>query len=192
MTRTYRHLPSLDACKDGFSIRCLQDRDVEEVRQWRNAQLDVLRQAAPISQEEQARYFAREIWPQMDCRSPDTVLVAIERVGEGECERIGYGGLVHCDWRNARAEVSVLFAPDLPEHPARYRLALLAFLAMIAEVGFTRLGLNRLTLETYATRSFHIGVLEEAGFVREGRLRAHVLIDGRPVDSLLHARLAKD
>lgn len=188
MTRSYQRLPSLDTSIESYSLRCIQDADIEPIRQWRNAQMEVLRQPAPISPGEQERYFARAIWPQMDSARPGTILVTVlhnDRV-------IGYGGLVHCTWEHRRAEISVLFKPEIAADPAAYRAALLAFLAMIRDVGFARLGHNRLTLETYDIRPFHIGVLEEAGFKLEGRLREHVVIGGKAVDSLIHAALASD
>jgi len=186
--RCYVHLPALDGQHRGYSLRCIQDCDIEPVRVWRNAQMDVLRQSAPITPAQQRRYFERAIWPQMERAQPDTILLTIEQGGR----RIGYGGLVHCAWEDSRAEISVLLAPQIAADQKRYRAALLAFLAMAGEIGFSRLGLNRLTLETYDIRPFHIGVLEEAGFRREGRLREHVVIDAKPVDSLLHAALARD
>lgn len=186
--RRYAHLPSLDCAAGPYALRCIDDADIEPIRQWRNAQLSVLRQTAPIGPEEQERYFARAIWPQMAAEQPETILVAILRGGE----RIGYGGLVHCAWDHARAEVSVLFAPAIAADITAYRSALLGFFTLIDEIAFARLSFNRLTLETYAIRRFHIAVVEEAGYLREGRLREHVMVDGSPCDSLLHARLASD
>ncbi|WP_299195672.1 GNAT family N-acetyltransferase [uncultured Erythrobacter sp.] len=188
MTRLYQRLPALEASLNGYSLRCVQDTDIEAIRRWRNAQMEVLRQAAPISSLEQEQYFARTIWPQMELERPRTILAAIL---QGD-RAIGYGGLVHCAWEHKRAEISALFAPEIARDRSAYRAALLAFLEMIRETGFMRLGFNRLTLETYDIRPFHIGVLEEAGFQLEGRLRDHVVIDGKATDSLLHAALAKD
>lgn len=182
------NLPLIDVERGEFSLRCVEDGDIEPIRRWRNAQMVVLRQTKIISAVDQESYFARFIWPQMSLAKPETILVAIEHKGR----MIGYGGLVHCSWPNRRAEISVLFEPALVGDEPRYRTALLAFLELISTVGFVRLGLNRLTLETYEIRPFHIAVLEEAGFVLEGRLREHVLIEGAPVDSLIHARIARD
>lgn len=187
-SRTYQRLPPLSADCGDFELRCIEDADIEAIRLWRNAQMPVLRQTAPISRDQQRSYFASQIWPQMGQEHPVTILVTVLRGGEV----IGYGGLVHCAWEHSRAEISVLFAPEIAADDHTYREALLAFLTMIRAVGFMRLGFNRLTLETYDIRPLHIGILEEAGFLREGRLREHVEMDGRRIDSLLHAALASD
>lgn len=188
MTRRYRHLPSLDLVHGAFALRCVEDDDIEPIRQWRNAQMEVLRQTEAISPEAQRAYFDRAIWPQMELEKPETILVTVLRDGE----MIGYGGLVHCAWEHARAEISILFSPAIVAQDREYWGCLMAFLAMIEEIAFDRLRFNRLTLETYAIRDFHIGVLEDAGYVLEGRLREHVWIAGEPADSLLHAKLASD
>ena len=182
----YRNLPPLDATCGQYALRCIANEDAEPIRMWRNAQLAVLRQASPISAGQQRRYFAEVIRAQMELAEPQTILVTVLRHNTP----IGYGGLVHCAWEHRRAEISILFTPEIADDPVAYRSSLLAFLAMIEEIAFTQLGLNRLTLETYDIRPLHIGVLEEAGYSREGRLREHVTIDGQPVDSLLHAKLA--
>lgn len=188
VTRAYVNLPSLDIARGPFALRPVNEGDIESIRQWRNAQMEVLRQAGPITPAMQRRYFCRAIWPQMERKQPDTVLLAVE------CERafVGYGGLVHCQWQHRRAEVSILFAPAIAADAPQYRRCLLAFLAMIDELAFDRLRLGRLTLETYDIRPFHVAVIEEAGYSREGRLRQHVTIGGNRFDSLLHGRLARD
>jgi RimJ/RimL family protein N-acetyltransferase len=67
-----------------------------------------------------------------------------------------------------------------------------AFLHFLSGWAFGELGLNRLFTETYAFRDAHIAILERAGFISEGRLRQHVVVAGRPTDSILHGLLASD
>ncbi|MHA7820559.1 MAG: GNAT family N-acetyltransferase [Erythrobacter sp.] len=188
MSRTYLRLPSLEISRDGFALRCIDDGDMEPIRTWRNAQMAVLRQAGRLTPDQQRRYFTSVIWPQMELEHPDTILLTILRSGE----RIGYGGLVHCAWGHARAEISVLFTPAIAADEREYGTCLSAFLAMLEDLAFDRLGFNRLTLETYDIRPFHVRLLEQAGYTREGRLRDHIAIEGERVDSLLHGKIASD
>lgn len=186
--RRYSKLGPVDLARGRFSIRPVSDGDIEAIRRWRNAQMRVLRQAQPISPKAQCAYFAERIWPQMERSDPENVLVTILRDGVP----VGYGGLVHCSWNDRRAEISALFAPEVAAEADEYRVSLMTFLELICALGFDRLGFNRLTLETYDIRPAHIAILEEAGFIREGRQREHVIIDGDRVDSLLHAMVARD
>jgi RimJ/RimL family protein N-acetyltransferase len=169
-----------------LTIRPIHAEDMEAIRQWRNAQLDVLRQSQPITREEQERYFTTHVRKSMASAHPPQILVSCF---EGD-RHIGYGGLVHIAWEHKRAEVSFLLDPGRTADPALYRRDFSTFLRLIRELAFRKHGLARLFTETYAMRTAHIAILEESGFVREGVLRHHVWIGGRPVDSIIHGFLA--
>ncbi|WP_416738934.1 GNAT family N-acetyltransferase [Pseudomonas sp. NFX71] len=104
----YRVMPTPTLSDGVLEVRAVQPADIEAIRQWRNAQMDVLRQTAPISPDQQAHYFAEHVWPQTESLEPTQVLVALERAGV----LIGYGGLVHISWVNRRAEVSFCSPPN--------------------------------------------------------------------------------
>jgi RimJ/RimL family protein N-acetyltransferase len=120
--------------------------------------------------------------------APSFLLVAVSQ----RSEFVAYGGLTNTSWVDGRAEVSFLADPSLAHGDEWYRTTFLTFLGWLDDLAFDELGLRRLVTETYVYRAFHISVLEEHGFRREGRLREHVIKQGAPVDSLLHGRLAKD
>ena len=175
--------------EDGvLALRAVTPDDIESIRQWRNAQMDVLRQSAFITPEAQKRYFAEYIWPDKSFLQPRQILLAIER----HRELIGYGGLVHISWGDQRAEISFLLAP-LIESDSQVRAVLFSrFLRLVQALAFEDLKLSRLWTETFAHRADHLRTLEAAGFRFEGRLRAHTIICGRPTDSLLHGLLANE
>lgn len=155
------------------------------IRIWRNAQMDVLRQSSPITEEQQVEYFDKFVWPLKKENEPKQVLLAIERDGL----LIGYGGLVNISWPDKRAEVSFLLDSDLEGIEAEKTSVFLAFLELMATAVGQELGLKKLWTETYAFRKSHINTLEKAGFVQEGRLREHVVVDGVRVDSVVHGML---
>lgn len=184
----YRAMPRTRIAAGDIALRAVEPGDIEAIRRWRNAQMDVLRQTAPITPEGQARYFAVHVWPEKPKPQPAQILLAIERSGD----LVGYGGLVHISWPNLRAEVSFLLTPAV-ERDAEFRgIVFGAFLGLLQELAFADLGLYRLFTETFAHRAGHIETLEAAGFRREGCLRAHVFVDGAPTDALVHGRLATD
>lgn len=163
-------------------IEAVQPGDIESIRRWRNAQIDILRQKSELSPEQQASYYAKHIWPAMAETQPANILVSYH---EGS-RLIGYGGLVHIAWEHARAEVSFLLDPALMASSAFYAPYIHAFLDLMKRLAFIDLGFSRLVTEAYAIRTDIIALLEQSGFVREGVLRRHVIIDGRPVDALMH------
>jgi len=184
----YRCMPR-DVLADGdYSITAVRPEHIEDIRQWRNAQLDVLRQAAPISPAEQQAYYARVVWPDKASPTPKNILVSFAERGRP----IGYGGLVHLAWEHRRGEVSFLLRPDLTAPVERYDALFGCFLGLVRTLAFTDLGLARIFTETFAIRTEHMRTLERCGFIPEGVLRHHVIIDGRPVDSIMHGCLAAD
>ncbi|MGF1484233.1 MAG: GNAT family N-acetyltransferase [Opitutales bacterium] len=159
--------------------------DLERIRKWRNAQMDILRQDYQITAAHQRVYYRDAIVPTFGKLKPPQMLFSY--LLRDEC--IGYGGLTNIDWTHQRAELSFLLASERARNGPIYRTEMLAFLGLIQRVCFDGLGLNRLHAETFDCRPLHIRLLEEAGFVLEGRLRAHHRMGEEWVDSLLHARL---
>jgi RimJ/RimL family protein N-acetyltransferase len=160
----------------------VQPAHIESIRRWRNAQLDVLRQLAPISPAQQEAYYAQHIWPSMGLERPANILMAL-LLDDG---LIGYGGLVHISWDDRRAELSFLVDDARAADPGQYARDFTAFIGLARCMAFEDLGLHRLFTETYAIRVHHIGVLEGADFQREGVLRDHVRVGGAFVDSIMH------
>ena len=184
----YRVMPRSEIVDRDLRLRAVEPGDIERIRLWRNAQMDVLRQSAPISDSDQIRYFAATVWPDKNSETPSNILLSIERDGT----LIGYGGLVHIVWAYRHAEMSFLLDPAIEADRSVRDALFLQFLRLMQELAFEDLRLNRLHTETYATRTTHIALLEKGGMIREGRLREHVVIDGRGVDALVHGLLAAD
>lgn len=160
----------------------LRYQDLISIMHWRNAQLKVLRQKEPITPEQQEIYYNGVIAPSYAEKQPQQILFSYLK---GQ-DLIGYGGLVNISWDDRRAEVSFLVAPYRANDPTLYSQDFALYLSLLKETAFRHLGFTRLFTETYDIRPHHISILESNGFNFEGRLRAHVWIDGQPVDSLMH------
>lgn len=184
----YRCLPRQSIQGKHYTLSALRPRDVEVIRTWRNAQTDVLRQASPISPEDQRSYFEDTIRPSYLEEKPDLILFSLL----AETELVAYAGLTHIDWHAARAELSFLVPPQRARDPLRYAQIFSETLELIAEVAFGDLKMNRIFAETFDTRGAHIAILESMGYRQEGRMRQHVSVEGELVDSLIHAHLRED
>jgi RimJ/RimL family protein N-acetyltransferase len=185
MKRRYVCLPDEAVTQGEYSLVTVQDDHIEAIRQWRNAQIDVLRQAAPISPEQQVAYYAQHIWPALEVPQPANILLVLQQGSQP----IGYGGLVHLAWEHRRGEVSFLLDTVLTADTTRHARLFEIYLGLIKTLAFDKLGLHRLCTETYAFRDGTIGVLEQSGFRLEGRLRDHVWVRGQWVDALMHGCL---
>jgi RimJ/RimL family protein N-acetyltransferase len=179
-----------------YELCALREEDIQLVRIWRNAQMEILRQNAPITAADQGRYFQAVVKPTFSQHKPNQILLSLLR--KNEC--IGYAGLTNIEWRAQRAEISFLLNPARfdPKHGytgepgASYGDDFQACLALLSTLAFDRLQLHRLFAETYDVRPTHIALLETHGFQLEGRMRGHTTIGNRHVDSLLHGLLAAD
>jgi len=187
--KSYRPLPQAEYRWHDYQLIPIRYEDREPIRAWRNAQLQVLRQAEPLTAEQQEAYFQRVVMPLFEQERPGQLLFSLLHQGE----LIAYGGLVHISWIDLRAEVSFLEEPGRATDADTYRQDFLAHLRLLGQVAFEGLKFNRLFTETYDIRPAHVAILEEAGFRLEGRLRQHVqLTPGTFADSLMHGQLAAD
>jgi RimJ/RimL family protein N-acetyltransferase len=183
--RSYQCLQAQRVDNGPYSIIPVQDEHIDSIRLWRNAQMAILRQLSVINPLQQQSYFETKVWPEMGALQPSNILVAYLL----NDELIGYGGLVHISWEHLRAEVSFLAEPNRAKKAAIYASDQINFLSIMKMLAFNQLKFHRLFTETYDIRLQHIVNLEAAGFIREGVMREHVRIDGRPVDSIIHGCL---
>lgn len=178
----YRCLKTQTLSVGSYSIEPLAETHLLPIMHWRNAQLDILRQRHPLTEPQQRSYWDRVIAPSFAEPRPQQILFGYRF----QDELIGYGGLVHVAWDDKRAEVSFLVAPERAQIEETYREDFGNWLRLMQRVAFEGLGFHRLFTETYDIRPVHISVLGASGFLLEGRMRGHVQIHGRAVDSLLH------
>jgi RimJ/RimL family protein N-acetyltransferase len=178
----YSHFPQLtDGAELGsYALQPIRWNDRESIRNWRNAQLKVLRQIKPLTAEDQDRYFQEIVFPQFDQELPPQFMF-----GFYENQRlVGYGALVHIHWGDHRAEVSFLTDPERLD-PATFESDWTNYLELLKPVA-RNLGIHKLTTETYAVRTDLMPILEANGFISEGVLRDHHFINDFYTDSHVH------
>ena len=171
-----------------YETSSIQMEDSECIRKWRNEQITALRQNAPLSKTAQEKYFREVVNPQFDQKQPDQILLRFTN----ENQLIGYGGLVHLNWTDKRAEASFLLETERAKDLELYQSECKIFMNLLMICAFTVLGLNKISTEAYAHREFHINALEQAGFTREGVLREQVKVDGNWVDSIIGSILKSE
>ncbi|MEO8171642.1 MAG: GNAT family protein [Sediminibacterium sp.] len=169
-----------------FAIKTIDDSYIQVIRQWRNSQLNILRQDKIISEEQQIKYFKEFVFSQLTNAEPAQVLFNFFH----KDVFIGYGGIVHISQADQIGEISFLLDPL--SGTAFYDLAFTNFLALMDRIAFAELKLEKLFTETYETRIENVDLLEKAGYDREGVLRSHKMINGKRVDIYLHGRLKNE
>jgi RimJ/RimL family protein N-acetyltransferase len=171
-----------------YSISSVLMEDAMSIMKWRNEQIDALRQKSPLTQEAQLSYFKNLVSKDFKNTKPDQILVSFFL----DKTLIGYGGLVHCDWDYQRAEVSFLLDTVRTKHADQYAHEMEIFFNLIQNLSFRFLHLHKLTTESYSHRKHHVEIIESCGFVRDGILREHALVNGKWVDSIVCSCLKTD
>lgn len=177
---SYACAESLSTSRGSRALRAIQWGDREAIRRWRNDQIEVLRQAEPLTSEDQDMYYRGVVRAQLFEAAPPQILLAF--LDDGEL--VGYGGFVHIAWADRRAELSFLSQTDRAAGP-HWQDEWRAYVPLMAQIAREQLGLHRLTAETFEFRADVLAVMEELGFEREGVMRQHHLIDGDYCDSIL-------
>lgn len=167
-----------------YVFRPLTGEDAEPLRSWRNSQLEFLRQEKELTKEEQQNYFNTKVLTQYHLEQPDQHLVGMENNGS----LVAYGGLTRISWPDHRGEVSFLASPHV-ESSSEKVIIFGEFLEWIKMFAFEKISLERIFTETYSFRKAHIEVLEKSGFLFEGKLRQHVVVQGEREDSIIHGLL---
>lgn len=170
---------------EDYLITSLREEDILLVKEWRNEQIDILRQKEPLTDEQQFNYYNNVVLPSMHTEQPSDILFSY--LYQGEC--IGYGGLTHIDWSNSRAEISFLLSTYRKHDVKLYEKEFTIFLTLLKKIAFLEIGLNRLYTETFDIRPIHINIIENNGFRLEGILKEHVRVRDKYVDSLIHGYL---
>jgi len=162
----------------------LSREDLSHIKDWRNSQMDVLRQWRPLSD------LNQENWYRVVSEDDHQVIFSIkERNSDTSTKLIGYCGITNIDYINRRGEISFLVDPSRTEDIDLYRLDLSAVLNFLCLYGFDSLNLHKLFTETFDFRVDHINILEEFGMHRDGIIREHQYTNGKYNNSVIRSIL---
>jgi len=171
-----------------YEVSSIKMEDSIPIMKWRNEQISSLRQNKPLTEEDQLRYFEETIRPQFSEEKPVQVLLRFTC----EDKLIGYGGLVHLNWEDARGEVSFLLEPERAKDRNLYERECKLFMNLLMKCAFLTLNLNKISTEAYSHREFHVRALESSGFTREGLLREQTQIQGKWTDAVIASCLKSE
>ena len=92
-----------------FKIVPIRFEDRIHIMNWRNEQMYHLRQDKPLTEKSQEDYFNESVARLFDQEKPNQILFSYLK--NDQC--IGYGGLVHINWVERTAEVSLIMKTSL-------------------------------------------------------------------------------
>ena len=164
-----------------YSIVPLRYEDRFLIMKWRNEQIYHLRQAHPLTEDDQQRYFDNVVSKLYDNPKPDQILFSY--LEKGEC--IGYGGLVHINWIDRNAEISFIMDTRLEKEHFEEHWS--NCLTMLKAVAFDDLCLHKIYTYAFDLRPGLYTMLEANGFVREATLKGHCCFEGKYKNVVIHS-----
>src|SRR5688500_5529740 len=138
--RNYKCLQADKWVESTYHICAIRDEDKELIRIWRNEQIDILRQSNVISKDVQENYFKNVVTQLFEVENPQQLLFSFFENNKF----IGYGGLVHIDWKSKNAEISFLVETERNNKFQIFKRDMTAFLKLIFTVAFEELHFHKL------------------------------------------------
>lgn len=160
--------------------------DRYQILKWRNDQIFHLRQEVPLTKTDQDFYFKNVIEKQFGQKRPSQILFSFFK--KNEC--VGYGGLVHINWKLKTAEISFLINTELEKE--YFEIFWEVFLKIIQEVGFKELGFIKLYTFSYCLRPRLYKILNKLKFDKERVLENFKRIDNQLYDARIDVKYSNN
>lgn len=180
---SYNCLPIQELKFNNYSITPIRYIDIQEIRRWRNEQIDVLRQEKIITPEQQTQYYESVIKKSFFEYQPTIILFSFFL--EKDC--VGYGGLTNINWKLKNAELSFICETKRSKKTDLYQKDFSVFLKLIKQLSFEYLKFVKLYTETYDIRDNHIKILEEHEFILTSTLIKNKPIRKEWINVLFHS-----
>jgi RimJ/RimL family protein N-acetyltransferase len=168
---------------DCYSIVPIRYDDRYLIMEWRNEQMYHLRQEKKLNKDDQDSYYKNTIIKTFHQECPTQILFSY--LNEDQC--IGYGGLVHINWKDKNAEISFIMNTSLENNLFEYHWNI--FLNMIESVAFDQLNFHKIFTYAYDLRPRLYVILEKNNFLLEAKLKEHVFFEKKFIDVLIHSKL---
>lgn len=183
MERQYKCLRQNAFIYDNYKLVPIRDEDKYAIMQWRNEQIEILRQKELLTKEQQELYFKNIVDKLFEQEKPNQLLFSFL---ENDI-LIGYGGLVHIDWESKNAEVSFLTETKRSIDHEQCIKDWSAYLKMLKKIAKEQICFNKIFTYAYDVRPWLYEALLNSGFIEEARLKTHIVINSRQYDVLIHS-----
>jgi RimJ/RimL family protein N-acetyltransferase len=182
---TYKTLNKQIFKSGKHSLVPIRHEDRFKIMKWRNEQMYHLRQDAPISVQDQEKYFSNIISKLFNQKTPNQILFSYLK--NNTC--IGYGGLVHINWTDKTAEISFLLNTEIEKY--RFKSNWSIFLNLIELIAFEELKFHKIYTYAYDIRPKLFEVLDKLKFIKEETLKDQIKIEDKFKDIIIHSKFNK-
>lgn len=144
--------------KGNLRLKPIEQNQIFTIMDWRNHQIDFLRQKSVLSKNSQLLYFKNVILKQIHSLLPTDIIFSVFELDVF----IAYGGLTNIDWPNKTAEISYLSYPNSEDDFEIYCSRFTSFISIISNLAFENLRLKQLFTITYPQRISQIVCLDNS------------------------------
>jgi RimJ/RimL family protein N-acetyltransferase len=183
MNRTYKNINSDTFINGIYSLVPIRDEDKYDILNWRNNQLDILRQETLLSIEQQEHYFKTVVDKLFDEEEPKQLLFSFLENNK----LIGYGGLVHIDWESKTAEISFLTETSRNKNVDVFISDWVSYLTILKKVANDYLNFKSIYTYAFDLRPNLYVALQASGFTEIKRHKNHIQIEDKKVDVVIHS-----
>ncbi|MBI2722904.1 MAG: GNAT family N-acetyltransferase [Bacteroidetes bacterium] len=180
--RNYKPLSFNSLEKGNYKLIPIRDEDKFIIMQWRNAQIDILRQNNLLTKEQQELYFKNVVEKLFDQENPSQLLFSFFE----NDNMIGYGGLVHIDWEKKAAEISFLTETSRNHNKEIFISDWVNYLSLIKQIADVYLNFDSIFTYAYDIRPHLYIALEKSGFEETKRIKNHITINNELKDVVIH------
>lgn len=180
--RRYKCISQVEFNRGKYSLAPIRDEDKYEIMRWRNEQLEVLRQNTVLTSEQQDAYFKTIVDALFDQGQPRQLLFSFFENGK----LIGYGGLVHIDWKSKIAEISFLTETARNSNTETFLNDWTNYLSLLKEMSNDFLNFNSIYTYAYDIRPHLFVALEKSDFKETKRIKNEVMIGELKKDVVIH------
>ncbi|MCD6067569.1 MAG: Acyl-CoA N-acyltransferase [Bacteroidetes bacterium] len=180
--RSYQCLHINEFSEGSYSLVSIRDEDKYAILKWRNEQIDILRQQAPLTQEQQDLYFKTTVASLFEQEQPGQLLWSFLENGK----LIGYGGLVHIDWINKTGEISFLTETSRNQSKDQFISDWSTYLSILKRIAKDHLHFASIHTYAYDIRPNLYIALENSGFTETKRIKGFIEINKELKDVVIH------
>ena len=164
----------------------IRQMDKYKIMKWRNEQLYHLRQESVLTRKAQDLYFKNVIQTGFRKVNPNQILFSFLK----NKILIGYGGLVHIDWKARTAEVSFLIDT---EHEEKYfQNFWKIFIDLIESIAFNHLSFHKIYTFSYNLRPKLYKILKKLNFFNEKTFYKTLSKKVKVIDSRIDSKYSND
>lgn len=166
-----------------YKIIPIRYEDRMLIMKWRNEQIIYLRQQNLLTKENQEIYFNNVIASLFEDSNPSQLLFSYFKNNE----MIGYGGLVHIDWKNLNAEISFLLNTGLNQEDSYKELSVVFF--QLIELLAKNIKFHKIYTYGYDLFEYRFYPLIKNGYSLEVLLKRHIMIEDNLHDIRIYSKI---